>query len=66
MAEACRRWRRFNGTQYLKDGAVGFSGINRQSDFPPGRDGVSTKLAMIGGGQVFAMKKKKIGDLAVS
>jgi hypothetical protein len=50
----------------MKGGAVGFSGINRQSDFPPGRDGVSTKLAMIGGGQVFAMKKKKIGDLAVS
>lgn len=32
----------------------------------PDRDGVSAKLAMVGGVQVFPVKKKKIGDLAVS
>jgi hypothetical protein len=40
--------------------------MNRQGDVPPGRDGVGAKLAMIGGGQAFPVKKKKIGDLAVS
>jgi hypothetical protein len=38
----------------------------RQGDFPPVRDGVGAKLAMIGGGPVFPVKKKQIGDLALS
>jgi hypothetical protein len=41
------------------------SSFNRQSDFPPGGEGVSAKLAMIGGCQVFSVKKKEIGNLAV-
>jgi len=40
--------------------------MNRQGDFPPVRDCVGAKLAMIGGDQAFVMKKKQIGDLAVS
>jgi hypothetical protein len=44
----------------------GISGSNRASGFTPDRDGVSAKLAMVGGGQAFPVKKKEIGDLAVS
>ena len=42
------------------------SGSNRASGFTPDRDGAGAKLAMIGGVQVFPVKKKEIGDRAVS
>ncbi|WP_391581103.1 hypothetical protein [Rhizobium laguerreae] len=45
--------RRLNGSQDLKGGAVGFSGVNRQCDFTPGGDGLGAELAMIGGGEMF-------------
>ena len=34
------------------------SGSYRASDFTPDRDGVSTKLAMVVGGQVFRVKER--------
>ncbi|AVC52530.1 hypothetical protein RLV_2061 (plasmid) [Rhizobium leguminosarum bv. viciae] len=51
-------WRRLNGSQDLKGGAVGFSGVNRQCDFTPDGDGLGAELAMIGGGEMFPMEMK--------
>jgi len=58
-------WRRLNGSQDLKGGAVGFSGVSRQCDFPPGGDGDGAELAMIGGREMFPTKLKEVGDLAM-
>ncbi|CAD7054029.1 hypothetical protein RHAB21_04587 [Pseudorhizobium halotolerans] len=42
-----------------------FSG-DRANDFTPDRDGVIAKLAMVSCGEMFAVEKEKIGDLAMS
>jgi len=42
------------------------SGSDRPGDFTPCRDGVSSELAVIGGGQMFAMKEEKICNLAMA
>nr|AJT61689.1 hypothetical protein [Sinorhizobium meliloti] len=60
------RWRRLIGSQDLKGGTVGFSGVNRQCDFTPGGDGLGAELAMIVGGEMFPMEMKEVGDLAVN
>ncbi|MHC2483195.1 hypothetical protein ACVIKP_005050 [Rhizobium leguminosarum] len=66
VAEHAGRWRRLNGSQDLKGGAVGFSGVNRQCDFTPGAVGLGAELSMIGGGEMFPMEMKEVGDLAVN
>ena len=43
-----------------------FSGVNRQCDLTPGDDGLGAELAMIGGGEIFPMEMKEVGDLAVN
>jgi hypothetical protein len=42
------------------------SGGDRAGDFTPDRDGVIPKLAMVSCGEMFAVEKEKIGDLAMS
>lgn len=59
------RWRRLNLSQFAARICVRVSGSGRPSDFVPGRDRVGSKLAVIGGGQMFAMEVEKICDLAV-
>ena len=63
--EYVKWWRRLNGSQDLKGGAVGFSGVNRQCDFTPGGDGLGAELAMISGREMFPMKLKEVGDLTM-